>query len=75
MKKTIFAAALAGAAMLVACGGDKSGVTMGSLSEFDSLSYALGANIGLGMKYQLRDVPFDYKALDKALQELSLIHI
>lgn len=72
MKKTIFAAALAGAAMLVACGGDKSGVTMGSLSEFDSLSYALGANIGLGMKYQLRDVPFDYKALDKALQESAL---
>lgn len=72
MKKTIFAAALAGAAMLVACGGDKSGVTMGSLSEFDSLSYALGANIGLGMKYQLCDVPFDYKALDKALQESAL---
>ena len=72
MKKSIFAAALAGAAMLVACGGSKSGVTMGSLSEFDSLSYALGANIGYGMKYQMRDIPFDYKAIDKALQESAL---
>ena len=67
MKKSIFAAALAGAAMLVACGGSKSGVTMGSLSEFDSLSYALGANIGYGMKYQMRDIPFDYKAIDKVV--------
>ena len=46
MKKLYFAAALAGAAMLASCGGGKTGVSMGSLSEFDSLSYALGANIG-----------------------------
>ena len=46
MKKIFFAAALAGAAMLASCGGNKSGVQMGSLSDFDSLSYSLGANIG-----------------------------
>ena len=33
---------------------------MGSLSQFDSLSYALGANIGFGMGYEYRDIPFDY---------------
>ena len=37
MKKLYFAAALAGAAMLASCGGSKTRVTMGSLSEFDSL--------------------------------------
>lgn len=72
MKKTIFAAALAGAAMLVACGGDKSGVTMGSLSEFDSLSYALGANIGYGMSYEMKDIPFDFKAMDQGIKEGAL---
>ena len=46
MKKILFAAALAGAAILTACGDKGGGVRMGSLSEFDSLSYVLGANIG-----------------------------
>ena len=56
MKKLYFAAALAGAAMLASCGGGKTGVSMGSLSEFDSLSYALGANIGYGMSYEMKEV-------------------
>ena len=53
MKKIFFAAALAGAAMLASCGGNKGGVQLGSLSEFDSLSYSLGANIGYGMSYEM----------------------
>ncbi|MCX4301607.1 MAG: FKBP-type peptidyl-prolyl cis-trans isomerase [Alistipes sp.] len=68
MKKLFFAAALAGAAMMAACG-NKSGIQMGSLSEFDSLSYALGANIAYSMGYELKDIPFDYKAMDKAIKE------
>lgn len=70
MKKTFFTAALAGVAMCTACccGGDKT-VTMGSLSKFDSLSYALGANVGYSMERQMKDVPFDYKTIDKALVE------
>lgn len=68
MKKTLFAAALAGAALLASCGGSKNGVEMGSLSDFDSLSYAIGANIGYGMGYDMKDIPFDYKAIDKALK-------
>ena len=65
MKKIFFAAALAGAAMLASCGGNKGGVQLGSLSEFDSLSYSLGANIGYGMSYEMKDIPFDFKAVDK----------
>lgn len=69
MKKILFAAALAGAALLTACGSKSNGVQMGSLSEFDSLSYALGANVATGFSYQLRDVPFDWKAVETAMIE------
>jgi FKBP-type peptidyl-prolyl cis-trans isomerases 1 len=74
MKKILFAVALAGAAMLTACGGKTStGVTMGSLSsDFDSLSYALGANVGYGMGYEMKDIPLDYKSLDKGIEEGAL---
>ena len=72
MKKIFFAAALAGAAMLASCGGNKSGVQLGSLSEFDSLSYSLGANIGYGMSYEMKDIPFDFKAVDKGVREGAL---
>ena len=36
---------------MTACGGKDGGVRMGSLSDFDSLSYSLGANIGYGMNH------------------------
>ena len=67
MKKILFAAALAGAAFMTACGGKDGGVRMGSLSDFDSLSYSLGANIGYGMNLEMRDIPFDFKAIDKGI--------
>ena len=38
------------AALLCSCGGNKT-LKMASLSKCDSLSYALGANIGYGMRY------------------------
>lgn len=68
MKKVLFAAAVVCAAALVSCG-DKGKVRMGSLSEFDSLSYALGANIGFGMNYEMKDIPFNYKQVDKGIEE------
>lgn len=71
MKKILFAAALAGAAILTACG-NKGGVQMGSLSQFDSLSYALGANIGYGINSEMKDIPFDYAAIVKGVQEGAL---
>ena len=72
MKKIFFAAARAGAAMLASCGGNEGGVQLGSLSEFDSLSYSLGANIGYGMSYEMKDIPFDFKAVDKGVREGAL---
>lgn len=71
MKKILFSAALVCAVTLTSCG-DKGGLRMGSLSDFDSLSYALGANIGYGINYQMGDVPFDYAAIDKAIKESAL---
>lgn len=68
MKKVLFAAAFVCAATLVSCG-DKGKVRMGSLSEFDSLSYALGANIGFGMGYEMKDIPFNFKEVDKGIKE------
>lgn len=68
MKKLIFVAALAGIAGLTACG-NKGNVRMGSLSDFDSLSYALGANIAYSLSIEMRDIPFDYKAMDKGIEQ------
>lgn len=68
MKKILFAAVLAGAALFTACG-NKGNIQMGSLSEFDSLSYALGANIGYGMSYEMKDIPFNYEAIDKGIKD------
>jgi len=70
MKKILFTAALC-AATLASCGGDKSGMTMGSLSQFDSLSYALGANMGYGINYQMKDIPFDFAAIDRGIREAA----
>lgn len=73
MKKNLFVAALAGAALMVSCGDNKEGIRMGSLSsDFDSLSYALGANIAFGLNYEMNDIPFDYKTIAKGLQEQAL---
>lgn len=71
MKKTLFAAALAGAAMFVSCGDANNGAArMGSLSKFDSLSYAVGVDLGNGLiNREMRDVPLDLKAIDKGIKE------
>lgn len=73
MKKILFVAALAAAASMTACccGGGKNQVRMGSLSDFDTLSYALGANIAYGVVYQMSDMPFDYKAIEKSMIEAA----
>lgn len=74
MKKTLFGAAMVCAAMLTACGGgNKEGVRMGSLSgEFDSLSYAFGANIGYGIDRDLSDIPFDFARFDQGIEDGAL---
>ena len=68
MKKLLSVAALAGAVLLCSCGGNKT-LKMGSLSKFDSLSYALGANIGYGMQYEMSDIPFNFEEVNKGIKE------
>lgn len=68
MKKLFFAGVLAGAVLLSSCGSG-SYITKGSESKLDSLSYALGAQIGNGLKFQMRNIPIDYDAVAKGLTE------
>ncbi len=70
MKKMLSVATLVGVALLCACGNQ--GLRMGSLSKFDSLSYALGANIGYGMQYEMSDIPFDFDKMNKGVKEAAL---
>ena len=71
MKKLLSVAALAGAVLFCSCGGNKT-LKMGSLSKFDSLSYALGANIGYGMQYEMSDIPFNFEEVNKGIKEGAL---
>jgi len=72
MKKILFAA-LCAAMMMTGCGKNRnSGIRMGDLSQFDTLSYAMGANYAIGMSTRMTIVPFDHQALDKALKNALL---
>ena len=42
-------ALLAGAVIFASCSRSNGSITMGSKSQFDSLSYALGYNVGAGL--------------------------
>lgn len=72
MKKILFAAVLACAVTLGSCDKKETTVRTGSLSQFDSLSYALGANVGFGMRYEFRDIPFDYDRFYEGIRDGAL---
>jgi len=65
MKKVIYgAAALVFAAMMVSCGGKSSTlITKGDKSKLDTLSYAIGSDIGRGITAQMPEMKFDMKAM------------
>lgn len=65
----IIATAVAGAFLMASCGGSSTTttVTKGSLSEFDTLSYAVGLNLATMVNTQLADLPLDQDALIKSL--------
>lgn len=68
MKKILFAT-LCAAMMMTGCGKNRNQVVcMGDLSQFDTLSYAMGANYAIGISTRMTIVPFDYEAMDKALE-------
>ena len=65
------AVALCTVIVLGSCGGNGL-ISKGNTSELDTLSYALGANIGNGMKYEMNDIPFDFKVIAKGLNGAAL---
>ncbi len=73
MKKQFLAVALAAFAVLTtSCGGGQTnGISRGNESKLDSLSYALGANIGYSMLSQMSDIPFDYKSISKGVDQAA----
>ncbi len=72
MKKVVITALVAAAAVISSCSTAPQGtITEGSKSQFDSLSYALGANVGFSVSKQMADVPFDYEAIAKGLTDAA----
>ena len=72
IKKFISTAVVAGVAMLtVCCSGSETKLTKGNSSKMDTLSYALGANMAYGLNYQMADIPFDYKAVERGMEEAA----
>ena len=65
--------ALIAGVMAVSCfNGSKSMVTKGDSSKLDTLSYAMGANLGEFLSTRLADLPFNYEQLEKGLQSADL---
>ncbi|MFI3269803.1 MAG: FKBP-type peptidyl-prolyl cis-trans isomerase [Rikenellaceae bacterium] len=72
MKKVTLTALVAAAALVCSCSGEQAGlITKGNKSKLDSLSYALGANVGYTVNYQMSDIPFDYDAIGVGLEEAA----
>ncbi|MFI3324176.1 MAG: FKBP-type peptidyl-prolyl cis-trans isomerase [Rikenellaceae bacterium] len=68
MKKVILATVVAAAFMMASCGGNQGKtITKGSLSEFDTLSYAVGVNLSTMATKQLSDIPLDYDVLVESM--------
>lgn len=56
--------------MLAACSGSQTNrLTRGNASKMDTLSYALGVSMASGINYQMGDIPFDYKAITRGIEE------
>ncbi len=72
MKNFLLASAVAVSALALTSCGNNSTITKGSLSEFDTLSYAVGANIATTIKYQMSDIPMDPKTVNKSFEEAAL---
>ncbi len=59
---------------MASCGGSKTttSVSKGSLSEFDTLSYAIGLNLATMAKTQLADIPLDYDVLVESMVQAAM---
>ena len=69
MRKIIMAlAAVVGVAFITPCYANNN-ITDGEKVKFDTLSYALGVNIGSGTKQQIPDIDFDIAVAKQAIAE------
>ena len=73
MKKifNVAVVALVAGAMAVSCccNGGKSMVTKGNNSKMDTLSYAMGANLGEFTKTRIAEIPFNYDKLTQGIKQ------
>ena len=73
MKKLIYCVAIMCATIMMACGGKTSTIaSKGNASNYDSLSYAIGANIGLGISDEMPEMKFDWETLMNSAEEALL---
>ena len=76
MKKifNVAVVALVCGAMAVSCccGGKKSMITKGNKSKLDTLSYAMGANLGEFVSTRIADIPFNFEKLEKGLEQAAM---
>lgn len=76
MKKLIYSVAVVlVAAMALSCSGKKSymeGITKGSKSKMDSLSYAIGANVGYGVVADMPDMKLNWEVMADAAEKQML---
>ena len=59
--------ALIAGAMAVSCNGNKT-ITKGSSSQIDTISYAMGANLGEFVTTRIADIPFNFSQLEKGIK-------
>ena len=61
-------------AMAVSCcnSGKKTLLTKGNSSKMDTLSYAMGANLGEFVSTRIADIPFNFEELDRGLESAAL---
>lgn len=74
MKKLIYCAAILSAAIMMSCGGKtaSTAVSEGDSSKLDSLSYAIGSNIGFGITEEMPEMKFDWETLSASAEEALL---
>ena len=70
MKKIIYSAVVALCAIaVVSCGNGGKKIQKGSKTKYDSVSYAVGADIGFGVTKNMPDLKFDWKTISSSVEK------
>ena len=70
MKKIIYSAVIALCAVaVVSCGNGGKKIQKGSKTKYDSVSYAVGADIGFGVTSNMPDMKFDWDAISASVEK------